>query len=188
MDKIELRKQLKKLRCSLSPEYISHCSNRIADYILQSEEYKRAGSIMGYLAFGNEISVDYILSQALADNKKVYVPLVLSATEMKAARIESMQDFVCDRYGIRSVAEPAESIMPELLDLILVPAVAFDRQGNRMGMGVGYYDRFLAHVPRKITCGITCTALLQEKLPCDVNDVPVAALADENGIRRIIND
>lgn len=188
MDKIELRKQLKKLRGSLSPEYISHCSNRIADYILKSEEYKRAGSIMGYLAFGNEISVDYILSQALADNKKVYVPLVLSATEMKAARIESMQDFIYDRYGIRSVAEPVESIMPELLDLILVPAVAFDRQGNRMGMGAGYYDRFLARVPRKITCGITCTALLQEKLPYDVNDVPVAALADENGIRRIIND
>lgn len=188
MDKVELRKQLKKLRSSLSPEYIISCSHSIAGYILQSEAYQRAESIMGYLAFGNEISVDYILSQALADNKKVYVPLVLSATEMQAARIESMQDFICDRYGIRSVAEPVESIAPELLDLILVPAVAFDRQGNRMGMGAGYYDRFLAHVPRKNTCGITCTALLQEMLPYDVNDVPVAALVDENGIRRIIND
>lgn len=188
MDKLQLRRQLKKLRSSLTSEYIRVCSDRIAGYILQSEEYKRAGSIMGYLAFGNEISVDQILRQALADKKKVYVPWVFSATEMVAARIWTMTDFVSDRYGIRTVAEPAEISAPDLLELILVPAVAYDREGNRLGMGAGYYDRFLARARKEVTCGIACAALLQEKLPYDVNDVPVAALVDENGIRHIIND
>lgn len=188
MDKQLLRQKLKKLRGELTDEYVCCCSNKIADYILSSDEYRRAESIMGYLAFGKEIAVDSILRQALADRKKVYVPLVLTDTAMTAVRIFSMTDFVSDRYGIRTPANPGSGIDSSQLDLILVPAVAYDRAGNRLGMGAGYYDRFLAQASGVITCGIACAALLQENIPCAVNDVPVSVLVDENGIRRIIND
>mgnify|MGYP000644126523 CR=1 FL=1 len=57
--------------------------------------------------------------------------------------LQNMHDFELDRYGIRSVRQPAEQIAPQDIDLVLVPGVAFDREGGRLGMGAGYYDRFL---------------------------------------------
>ena len=71
------------------------------------------------------------------------MPLVQSATEMAPVQLENMLEFELDRYGIRSVRQPAKLLQPQQLDLVLVPGVAFGRDGSRLGMGAGYYDRFL---------------------------------------------
>lgn len=185
MEKAQLRRELKKTRNALAPEYVQLCSSKIAEYVLSSKIYRQSEKIMGYLSFGKEISVDKILRQALADGKTVYVPFVLTSDKMTAARIFDFESFQLDRYGIRTVAEPYESISPAMLDLILVPGVAFDKKGNRMGMGAGYYDRYLLQAVHAVTCGITCTILVQDKLPYDANDIPVSVLATEQGISEL---
>ncbi len=185
MEKAQLRRELKKTRNALALEYVQSCSSKIAEYVLSSKIYRQSEKIMGYLFFGKEISVDKILRQALADGKKVYVPFVLTSDKMTAARIFDFESFQLDRYGIRTVAEPYESISPAMLDLILVPGVAFDKKGNRMGMGAGYYDRYLLQAVHAVTCGITCTILVQDKLPYDANDIPVSVLATEQGISEL---
>lgn len=138
---------------------------------------------MGYLAFNREASVDGVLEVALADGKEVYVPYITSATQFAATRIYNMTDFALDRYGIRSPRQLAEPIAPEQLELILVPGVAYDKAGNRMGMGAGYYDRFLVQATRAVTIGITYDALVQEALITDEYDVPVQLLATESGLK-----
>ena len=126
----------------------------------------------------NEVSVDRILLEALRAGKTVTVPLIVSRTEMQAAVLESLENLPLDRYGIRTVPEPAEIISPESIDLILVPGAGFTVSGCRMGRGAGYYDRFLEKA-KGFTLGITCDRLLREQLPADSHDRKVDALVTE---------
>ena len=185
MDKIELRKKLKALRNNLTQDEVDVSSCLVAEKILACDAYRKAEHIMGYLAFGKELSVDGILKQALADGKRVYVPEIISQTEIRAVELESFTDFAYDRFGIRSVPEPVKVCNPKILDLVLVPAVAYDRAGNRMGMGAGYYDRFLPQTENAIKIGVAYDALLQDELPYNEYDVPVPYLVSESGIVKI---
>ncbi len=112
-EKVELRKYFKRLRSQLTAEQAATSSLLTARQILACDAYRKANCIMGYLAFGNELSVDLVLQQALADGKTVAVPLVQSATEMAPVQLENMQNFELDRYGIRSVRQPAKLRMPQ---------------------------------------------------------------------------
>lgn len=180
--KIELRKHLKKARAQFSAAQVSESSEQVSRHILACDAYRKAQCIMGYLAFGKELSVDAVLSAALAEGKKVVVPLVTSATEMVPVVLQNMQDFELDRYGIRSVSQPAMQCEPQAIDLVLVPGVAFDREGGRLGMGAGYYDRFLPKAQSAVLMGIAYDALLQDELPKDEYDVCMQLLASEGGI------
>ena len=180
--KTELRKRLKAERAQLSAEQVALSSEQVSRHILACDAYRKAQCIMGYLAFGKELSVDAVLRAALAEGKKVVVPLVTSATEMVPVVLCNMEDFELDRYGIRSVREPAQQCAPQELDLVLVPGVAFDREGGRLGMGAGYYDRFLPQTQGATLMGVAYDALLQDELPKDEYDVCMQLLASEGGI------
>lgn len=180
--KTELRKRLKAERARLSVEQVALSSEQVSRHILACDAYRKAQCIMGYLAFGKELSVDAVLRAALAEGKKVVVPLVTSATEMVPVVLRNMEDFELDRYGIRSVREPAELCEAQAIDLVLVPGVAFDREGGRLGMGAGYYDRFLPKAQSAVLMGIAYDALVQDELPKDEYDVCMQLLASESGI------
>lgn len=181
-EKTELRRHFKGLRVRLTAEQVATGSLAVARHILACDAYRKARCIMGYLAFGNELSVDLVLQRALADGKTVAVPLVTSATEMVPALLGGMDAFELDRYGIRSVRQPAQLLQPQQLDLVLVPGVAFGRDGSRLGMGAGYYDRFLPQAVNAKLMGIAYDALLADSLPRDEYDVVVQLLASESGI------
>ena len=99
-EKVELRKYFKRLRSQLTAEQAASGSRLTARQILACDAYRKANCIMGYLAFGNELSVDLVLQQALADGKTVAVPLVQSATEMAPVQLENMLHCELDRYGV----------------------------------------------------------------------------------------
>lgn len=132
-EKVELRKYFKRLRSQLTAEQAASGSLLTARQILACDAYRKASCIMGYLAFGNELSVDLVLQQALLDGKTVAVPLVQSATEIAPVQLQNMLDFELDRYGIRSVRQPAKLLQPQQLDLVLVPGVAFGREAADWG-------------------------------------------------------
>ena len=180
--KTELRKRLQAERAKLRAEQVAWSSEQVSRHILACDAYRKAQCIMGYLAFGKELSVDAVLRAALAEGKQVLVPLVTSATEMVPVVLRNMEDFELDRYGIRSVREPAELCEAQAIDLVLVPGVAFDREGGRLGMGAGYYDRFLPKAQSAVLMGIAYDALVQDELPKDEYDVCMQLLASEGGI------
>lgn len=182
MDKHELRKQLKAKRSALTKEQQQSSSALICEHILASEYYRKAKTILGYLAFGKELNLDAVLVKAIQDRKQVYVPFIVSETEFQAVRLFSLEDLVLDRYGIRTLNMPEEIIDPSSLDLVLVPAVAFAKDGSRLGMGAGYYDRFLLRCEQAEKLGIAYESLLQEQLPSDEYDIPIERLVTESGI------
>ena len=181
-DKIAVRKALLKVRSAVGKAHGKASSEKVCQHIIKSELYLKAHCILGYLSFGAELSVDAVLEQALKDGKQICVPQIISQTEFVAAELKNMEGFVLDRYGIRSVAEPIDEVEPGKIDLILVPGVAFAKNGGRMGMGAGYYDRFLLKTPQAKLLGIAYEELLQEELPMDEHDVPITYLVTEGGV------
>lgn len=182
LEKKQVRQELLQVRKSFSPQDVEQRSRVVCRHILNSKLYQDAHCVMAFLAFGQEISVDRVLQDALNSNKIISVPYVFSKTEIKAVRFQGFQDLELDRYKIRSVKPPLQEIKPGDIDLILVPGVGFSRQGQRMGMGAGYYDRFLA-LTSAYKLGVTCVDLITGvELPVDRFDQDVDALVTEDGI------
>ena len=181
-EKITLRKALRQQRAQLTREQVTAAAVAVARQILACDAFCKAKSVMGFLAFGKELSVDKVLEAALAMGKTVAVPHIVSDTSFVAVRLNNLQDFDLDRYGIRTVRPPLELIEPGELDLVLVPGVAFGKDGSRMGMGAGYYDRFLPRAKQAVTMGVAYDCLLQASLPTDEHDVKMQYLVSESGI------
>ncbi len=184
--KIELRKILRKQRAQISWQQVSRSSMQVAEHILACDAFRKAQCIMGFLAFGRELSVDLVLAQALAEGKTVAVPYIVSASSFVPVKLQNMQHFALDRFGIRTVPQPIGQISPEQIALALVPGVAFGSDGSRMGMGAGYYDRFLPRAKNAVIMGVAYDCLMQQTLPGDERDVKMQLLVSESGIHKPI--
>ena len=177
-EKRRVRRELNEVSAHFTAHYVAKASRAVCEKVLQSNEFREAAVVLGYLSFRNEISVDAVLNEALRLGKTVAVPLIVSKTGMKAARLETLEGLPLDHYGIRTVAEPVRIVPPDSIGLVLVPGAGFTETGCRMGRGAGYYDRFLAQT-HGFRLGITCDALLREEIPMDAYDQSVQALVTE---------
>ena len=101
MDKNQLRKELKSLRNRLSKEEVAAKSSSICRKILGMAAYRNAGTVFAYLAFGNEVNIDGVISQALNDGKTVCVPVVTGPHSMQAVKLDSLNCIKEGAYGIR---------------------------------------------------------------------------------------
>ena len=180
-NKKELRAELKKTRNNLEHIYVKEASKLICQRIIASKLYKNANVILAYLAFGKEVSCDELVRQALADGKTVCIPYIIDKEHFLAAKLNSLENLVLDRYGIRTAAEPIIEVLHSDIDLILVPGLAFGKDGSRMGMGAGYYDRFLADT-QAITLGLAYEKLLQDEIPTDEHDIAMEYIVTENNL------
>ena len=154
MDKNQLRKELKSLRNRLSKEEVAAKSSSICR------------KIFAYLAFGNEVNIDGVISQALTDGKTVCVPVVTGPHSMQAVKLDSLNCIKEGAYGIRIPQGEPQDVNPSGIGLVLVPGLGFDLKGGRMGMGAGYYDRFLPQCANAVKTGITYDILLRGKIIC----------------------
>ena len=183
--KHEIRKRLLEKRDNLSGEFVAAASKTIQDFLIGSSWYAAAESIMVYNSFGNEVSTKAIISHSLNIGKAVYIPLCITKTkEIVACRIFGNEDLTPGRFGI---LEPDRKNIfigdRRQVQLLIVPGIAFDCLGNRIGFGAGYYDRFLSsfkHRPAAVSLAYSFQVL--ERLPADPLDVPVDAIITENGI------
>lgn len=146
MDKKELRKKVIAARASLPEAEVARKSARITESIVALPEYQKALSIMAYVDFRNEVQTGELIKKALQDGKKVAVPYTdLAGKRLIPSLLEDFPgDLVPGTYGIlEPPADCLRPVGPEELDLVIVPGVAFDERGNRLGYGGGFYDRFL---------------------------------------------
>lgn len=124
-------------------------SRVILGKLLALEVFRSAKTIMSYVSFQGEVDTLAIIAEALKLGKRIAVPIVRKETKnIIPVLIEKLSDCTPGSYGI---LEPrfdiAKMLLPEDLDLVIVPGVAFDTRGNRLGRGAGYYDRFLSGLP-----------------------------------------
>lgn len=178
-----VRQACKSKRAALSIADCESWTGPLMDNIINSPEYKQAQSIMAYLAMPKEANLDEVIRHALEHGKSIYVPVCIDKSSMIAARLTSLESVTSGILHIRIPCEPHEVIDPKDLDLILVPGAGFDRLGGRMGMGNGYYDRFLAGLSTRTFIGVCWSMqVLDTPIPMDKQDQRMSKIITEAGI------
>lgn len=183
-EKDRLRRRLLEQRAAISGR--REKDRAIFEAVSALPLYQNAGQILCYVSTSQEADTRALLKAALREGKEVFVPLCLPENRLAFYQIFSMEDLRPGRFGILE-PDPSRQAMwnsegsEECKNVLcLVPGVAFDMLGFRLGYGKGYYDRFLAG--RKIPCvGLCYRELVVPKLPVDEYDQRVGLLATEEG-------
>lgn len=181
--KRELRKEMIRLRSMLSKTEVKQKTEKIHRILLQHEAVKQAQAILVYLNFGDEIDTRCLIDTWLKEERKVYVPVMKPKTKtIVPVRIDGgFRELPTNSYGIQEPPlEGAETAAYEELDLVLVPGLAFDRQGNRLGYGGGYYDRLLPQLRNDAdTIAVGYEFQVIEQVPIGPFDYPIHILITE---------
>ena len=178
MDKKQLRKILLFKKNELTKDYITNSSKKIFTTIEQLELFKSSNNIFIYVDFNNEVvTKNFILKHI--NTKNIFVPKIVN-NEMKLIKISSLENLQLNNFNI---LEPKENnFSSEKMDLVITPAIAFDKFGYRIGYGKGYYDKYFATENFKTKIGVCFEKMLQEKLPTENHDKKVDILITENNI------
>ena len=175
-----IRKEKKQARAALSPAQRAEYSARAVERLAESAVFRAARTVMLYDHVGAELSLDSLLSHPAAVGKRFCYPLVLSKTEMIAMVPGAWR---IGAYGIREpVREASEEVPPEEIDLVVCPGTAFDPACNRMGMGGGYYDRWLPRCGKAHVVMVAFEVQKAEALPTDEWDRPVEQVFTEDAV------
>lgn len=181
MSKTDFRSEIKSKRNELSREYVEKNSRIICESIMRLPEYTSARSIMLYNAVGNEVSLSYLIKKAADDGKTVMLPRCICKGIMEALEYDPLnRNLTADFEGIAAPnSKDMKAVDPETIDIVICPCVAFDNYGNRIGMGAGYYDRFLVKCKN---AAIIIAAFEIQKIDFTnpgPNDFPVSAAVTE---------
>jgi len=172
-----------KIRCEVheakkghSAREIADKSKAIAERLFRLPEYKKAKTIMFYASKKLEVQTLDAIRMALRE-KNVAVPLV-KGDDMAAVRISRMGDLAPGAFG---VPEPRRGtqIRPKDIDLVIVPGVAFDAKGNRVGYGKGYYDKYLKKTVRAQVVALAYEFQIVPTVPAECHDVRVHKIITE---------
>ena len=181
LEKRKIRDRIKKLRLNLIKEQVLEESEFIYKQIIDSKILERAEVIMSYMSFQNEIDTEKINEYIISCGKKLLLPKMLDREIIKA--IEYTGEFKIDNsFGIK---EPVGEIYNGDIDLIIVPGVVFDIEGNRIGYGRGYYDRFLKLYPRVRKISLAYEFQILDRLEVEEHDEKIDVIVTKNNIRRI---
>ena len=180
-DKGALRKMILKARRSLPSEYRQRASKAIMARLLECEAYRWAEAVMAYASVADEVQLQGLLEHSLKAGKFLALPYVISQGLMGAARVKSLAALTEGAYGILTVAEEGMVMLPPgSLDLIVVPGVAFGLDGSRLGMGAGFYDRFMSeNEPQALRIALCFDCQLAEEIPMEKHDQRVEAIITE---------
>ena len=184
MNKDFVRRQYAAERKAYTEVYRTEENEAVTAHFLQSALYHNARTIMCYVSMRAEVDTHLLLKMMLRDGKTVCVPQVTDRNgQMRAVIIHSWDDLKCGgAFGILEPSmEDATIIEPNEIDLIIVPAIAFTQSGQRLGMGGGYYDRFLART-QAVRIGFAFSCQIKQSLPTDVWDAKLDYLVTQDGI------
>ncbi len=177
MSKQAVRQRLLNQRQQLAASSCVHCSDVVQDFVLASKIYAEAESLALYASIHNEVNTERILVAALLDGKRVCFPRV-DGEQIVFIEVSGAHDLKPGRFR---VPEPQGQtvILPESLDLIFVPGIAFDSHGHRLGYGFGFYDRALAACKNAEFIGLGYAFQVVERLPEEKHDIRLDYLATE---------
>ncbi len=187
-DKTELRKRLRARRRALSEVERFQRSHAICERLRRRSEFQRARRIVLYLPNDGEVDPTPLLDALWGARRMALLPVlrVLAGNRLAFHPYRPGDILAPNRYGIpEPVANPGEAVPPHTLDLVLLPLVAFDSQGRRLGMGGGFYDRTFAFLRqrrqwrRPLLIGVAYDFQEVPELPAEPWDVPLHAVVTE---------
>ncbi len=178
-----LRKELIRKRDSI--ENKEEKSHAIYLNLRALKVWENAKFIHTYVAFRSEVDTRFIIYHALIENKRVFCPII-DKNNLLVGEIKSFNDLVLGPYGILQPRNPINFDL-EKIAIIIVPGVAFDIKGFRIGYGKGYYDKFLKKLKKPIKIGLTFDELIIESIPINDKDIPVDIIISEKRIIQVRN-
>ena len=147
--------------------------NDASETLRQLRQHPRlinADTLLLYSALQDEVPTQSLLDELVAQGKTVLLPRVVSDTDMELRQYTGLQDLQVGAFGI---LEPTGKLFTdyEKIDVAVVPGMAFDKEGHRLGRGKGYYDRFLRLLPKTYKIGICFSWQLVDNVPTDEHDI-----------------
>jgi 5-formyltetrahydrofolate cyclo-ligase len=182
LTKAELRRHLLAQRAMLTPADIEQHSTVIAAYVCTLPAFRISHTIMVYMALPQEVQTMPIITQARQLQKSVAVPVVRGQDLIAVALSETPMQLQRGPFGILEPCGTPCVIHPQEIGCIVVPGIAFDTRGGRLGFGTGYYDRFLRQLPTTTyRCGLAFGIQIVPCVPQAPHDVCMHGIVTEQG-------
>ncbi len=184
-EKTVLRERFRQLRRQMTPEQKLDCDRRILERITTLYQYPKARTILTYVSKEIEVDTLLLIERALSDGKCVAVPKCIESTrEMEFYVIHSLSDLEPGYFGVQEPkVPPCRKLRDPENSICIVPGMAFDFKGFRLGYGKGFYDRFLSDYPG-VTVGLCYSSCVQWSLPIGKYDRPVDMVVTEKYFRK----
>lgn len=183
--KEKIRRDLLRKRLALTEEEIREKSLLIKKKLFELKKFKEAEILMFYASFKNEVDTLDMIKEAITLGKDIALPVTLERGEIKPYHIQNLkEDIISGRFGIPEpkVSEEREVNIKEI-DMIVVPGIAFDKYGCRIGFGQGFYDRFLHSVsPRPFCVGLGFEFQIVDAIPSQSYDEKLDMVITESHI------
>ncbi|MFH1240400.1 MAG: 5-formyltetrahydrofolate cyclo-ligase [Candidatus Diapherotrites archaeon] len=183
--KQKLREKIMALRDAHAHEDITFKSHEIKKRLFNLSEFKKAKNVMFYAAMKGEVKTRAMIQETLAMGKKVIVPITdFEKQEISISEIKSFTELEEKKCGLY---EPKKEFFrefdPKKVDFIIVPGLAFDCEGDRIGYGFGFYDKFLLKIKPTIpTVGLAFEFQIVYEIPREKHDVPIHKIVTEKRI------
>jgi 5-formyltetrahydrofolate cyclo-ligase len=182
--KKHLRKKIKEVLSEPSFSVLMEKSELIQSYLLSLPEYQKSSLPMFYVSMDREVYTRNMLKKAIADKGGIAVPFIIGGKDrIKPCKIRNFEDLEPGTFDILQPKPGIEEVPTSSLDIIIVPGLAFDRQGNRLGRGKGFYDNFLKSInPKTPKIALAFSFQIVEQVPITAGDIPVDKIITEDGI------
>ncbi|MGQ0793544.1 MAG: 5-formyltetrahydrofolate cyclo-ligase [Deltaproteobacteria bacterium] len=177
--KKSIRSGLLQRRLALSPEEVNQKSEKICEALFALESYVRAKTIALYCPVKNEARTEAVFERSRRMGKDIYFPRV-EGSSLIFAKISDLSELAPGKFQIPEPPRDSPPIPGQSLDIVIVPGVAFDQSGTRVGYGGGYYDRALGNVARERRVSLIYDFQLLAPLPPEPWDAPVGCLITES--------
>lgn len=186
MNKQELRRQFLDCRNRLKPQERADWARQICAMLYDFEILKRAKTIAAYYPLGSEVDLRSLLELWEQAGKRLALPISYKDGKMVFHEAQ-LATLAQGMYGIFQPPEHSAVVEPAEIDCVVVPGVAFDYAGGRIGYGKGYYDRILQQY-QGITIGVCFAAQVTAHVPVEPHDIPLHYLVNEQGIHQLGKD
>ena len=176
--KAELRRHVIEETAGLPDDYIADSDRGLFLKVMSLREFSTANKIMIYHSVNREPDTLEIVRAAFSAGKTVAFPFCYRGGLMQARIVSCLSELRPAALGIPAPPDTAPVIAPEELDLIIVPALTYDKAGYRLGYGGGYYDRYLSGISA-FTVGLARERLIKDELPREPHDIAVKCVVTE---------
>jgi 5-formyltetrahydrofolate cyclo-ligase len=182
--KDKIRQELTLKRRDLSKKEVLEKSNKIKKRLFELNEFKKASNNLFYVSYDNEVYTHEMIKESISSKKNVIVPMCDKEERcLILSKLNNWDDLEQGSYGI---LEPRKEKVKEFsinnVDLIIVPGLGFDENGNRIGHGKGYYDALLKNSKNALHIGLSFESQIVKKIPIEAHDLPVHIIVTEKRV------
>ncbi|SEJ12741.1 5-formyltetrahydrofolate cyclo-ligase [Propionispira arboris] len=184
LEKKNLRKLILQKRRKLSQTIVHRQSDLVFEQLISLPVYKKAQCIMLYAALPDEVQTDQMMRYALQDGKQICIPYIHDKNGlMDAVFVFDVDQLSKGDFDILTINScNMEFANPSDIDLMIIPGVAFDTDGYRLGMGAAFYDRFIMRAKQAFCLGIAFDCQLVSKVPIEEHDCSMDAILTASGL------